>query len=94
MSDGRKMKRRSPAARMRTLEESKLLLSALIAVYPDIFDKTNPKPLAIGVHTEIRRVFPEAKMSAIRKLLWCWCRRKAYKKAIESGATRRSLEQV
>lgn len=54
-------------------------IGRLIAMFPDVFDRDNPKPLAIGT-AELLLSIPSLQMDddLISDVLACWCSRREY----------------
>lgn len=54
-------------------------IDRLIAMFPEVFDRNNPKPLAIGT-AEMLLSIPSLKMDddLLSDVLCCWCGRREY----------------
>ncbi len=60
----------------------KAYIGRLIALFPEVFDRENPKPLAIGT-AEMLLSLPALKMDddLVSDVLACWCSRREYIRA-------------
>lgn len=74
-----------PADRMAALQ------AAATEAFPEIFDPRDPKPLAVGVHRQLKDALSDISMTQIRAFLRQWTRRPAYLKAIVEGEQRLDL---
>jgi len=75
------------------MKQSVVALQVLQYDFPDIFNKENPKPLAIGIRHEITKHLPGLRNVVAFKLLRYWTRRIEYLNAIQKmGAIRRHLD--
>ena len=63
----------------------------IIALWPDLFNREAPLPLAIGIHKEIKAMLPEAPTKGISGFLSWWTARKPYLKAVIKGGPRWQL---
>lgn len=66
--------------------------AVLAAVYPKLFDLENPVPLAIGIHKDIRREFPDLGWLRVCLLLTWLTKRRQYLMACVPGAERHGLK--
>lgn len=65
----------------------------LAKTYPDIFNRENPKPLAIGILGQIRAVKPEEfTVTNFRRVLHVWTLKFRYLKATANGEYRYNLD--
>lgn len=62
------------------------------AGWPTIFNRDEPKPLAVGIHTQLIAALPAAPKTAIRAFLRFWTDRRAYHIAVASGGLRVNLD--
>jgi sRNA-binding protein len=64
----------------------------VIATYPTLFDKDNPKPLAIHIHKDLFKTRPDGTSKrVVRVFLSRWTRRKNYRQALALGGHRFAL---
>lgn len=65
----------------------------LESTYPDIFDRRNPKPLAIGIRNELHKAMPPGAIrEGLRPALAYWCRRRRYRGQIAAGGQRYQID--
>lgn len=76
----------------RKTQQSKDDIKLLQQLYPDIFNPKAPKPLAIGIHTQLRQHFTTKAHARVARLLNWWCRQSPYKKALKLYPHRFSLD--
>ena len=55
------------------------------------FNRASPVPFAIGIHKDIRRMYPDVNRAVIKHALHSWASCKAYKDAMIEGADRYAL---
>lgn len=71
-------------------------LTALIAAYPSVFDRSNPRPLAIGIHKELLAASREGRLaaptSAIRMAIDRWTGSREYLAGLVQAAPRVNLQ--
>lgn len=71
-------------------------LAALIAAYPAVFDRANPRPLAIGIHKELLAAAREERLaaptSAIRMAIDRWTGSREYLAGLVESAARVNLQ--
>lgn len=71
-------------------------LTALIAAYPAVFDRSNPRPLAIGIHKELLAASREGRLaaptSAIRMAIDRWTGSREYLAGLVQAAPRIDLQ--
>lgn len=71
-------------------------LTALIAAYPSVFDRSNPRPLAIGIHKELLAASREGRLaaptSAIRMAIDRWTGSRDYLAGLVQAAPRVNLQ--
>lgn len=80
-------------SRKRPTAPVKKLGVVLATLYPTVFDKAAPLPLAVDAHLEIRRDFPKASRKVIRRFMRVWCLRGAYLRAVLApGAVRHHID--
>ena len=68
------------------------LRNLLCETYPYLFDEIHPKALAIGIHKEIRGLFPQFEKKVISLFLSQWVKHRRYLEAIISSADRFNLQ--
>jgi sRNA-binding protein len=73
-------------------ERNKKIALELQDLYPIVFCKKNPLPLAVGVHKEIMISLPQYSEKNIKNALCYWTLTKAYLKAIKFGDYRFNLQ--
>jgi len=59
--------------------------------FPAVFDTVPVRPLAIGLHLEIRKQFPELAPSPLFSALAAHCHRRSYRQAVAAGGQRIDL---
>lgn len=64
---------------------------AVKAAYPAIFDEQQPKPLAVGIHRQLKDAIPDASMTLVRDFLRRWTRRSEYLQAVAEHSRRYDL---
>lgn len=71
-------------------------LAALIAAYPAVFDRANPRPLAIGIHKELLAASREGRLSvptsSIRMAIDRWTGSREYLAGLVEAAPRINLQ--
>lgn len=71
-------------------------LTALIATYPAVFDRANPRPLAIGIHKELLAAAREGRLaaptSAIRMAIDRWTGSREYLAGLLESVARVNLQ--
>lgn len=76
---------------LRSLMEA--LADQLEQSYPGMFDRENPKPLAIGVFYQVHPELSDGERRVVQPLLAWWCSRRAYLRAcIVEGSQRFNLD--
>jgi sRNA-binding protein len=64
----------------------------LFTTFPTLFDKDNPKPLAIHIHKDLFKTRPDGTPKrVVRLFLSRWTRRKNYRQALAVGGHRFAL---
>ena len=86
--DGAEKSKIAFQARMAKVNEFR---KKLCADFPNVFDPRNPKPLAIGIHTEIFARYPEYSHLIIRQVLRRWTHQPAYLKNLQTIKERITL---
>lgn len=76
------------AAHRATYERIKAVLRA---AHPDLFDGDHPKPLRIGIKTDIRKAHPQLPRNAVNVFLKFWTRRREYHAALVASEVRYDL---
>jgi len=67
----------------------------LCAEYPDLFSRSSPRPLAIGIHKQLRLLLPDwLPMNAVRRFLSVWTIRRAYLEALARGGPRHGVNGI
>ena len=84
-------KKISREAREKRLLQLKSLRKILHEKFPIIFDYNEPLPLSVGIHKEIKLVFPEFSQAVIRQFLKRWVNDVRYLSAIITVPTRHKL---
>lgn len=65
----------------------------LESTYPEIFDRQDPRPLAIRIRAELCRLAPPASIrKGLSAALAHWCRRRRYQAQIAAGGLRYRLD--
>lgn len=64
----------------------------LVALAPTLFDRTQPKPLAIGIATVIEQTIPDLAPARLQVFMRWWCSRTNYLEAIAAGGVRFALD--
>ncbi len=62
----------------------------LPTLYPACFDRSQPRPLKLGIHKDL--IAAGHPLKDVRRMLWRYCSRRAYLKAMLAGAPRIDLE--
>ncbi|MBK1642699.1 hypothetical protein CKO12_12630 [Chromatium okenii] len=62
----------------------------LVALYPDCFDPSNPRPLKIGIYKDLLAAGHDPK--AVRCVMTAYCHRPRYLKALQTGVMRIDLQ--
>ncbi|MBV5311141.1 ProQ/FinO family protein, partial [Chromatium okenii] len=62
----------------------------LVALYPDCFNLSKPRPLKVGIRQDLLAAGHDLK--TLRCVIGAYCRRRAYLKAMQTGAMRIDLQ--
>lgn len=84
-----RQKKAAKALRQKLL---KGIVETLTKSYPDIFDKAHPKPLAIGIHKQIRAKHPNISRKLTEITMRRWTSTKKYRAVLIPGADRYNLD--
>lgn len=85
-------KKRQAKRQQRYRELSKLLQPELTTRYPHLFSLAAPKPMAIGIHKQLREACPDVSSRVIQTFLWNWTKRWKYIDCLKDGAIRLNLD--
>lgn len=93
-----KKKSESPSARDRRRkqhENYKANIGRLISLFPEVFDRNNPKPLAIGT-AEMLLSVPSLGLDddLVSDVLSCWCSRREYIRSAHEMRERWNIANV
>lgn len=84
-------KKISRLARKKRLQDMDEIRKFLHLTYPDIFDYTAPKPLALKIHEEIWPLFPQHSHKTIQMFLKRWVQHGQYLQAVIQSEHRYNL---
>lgn len=70
-------------------EAREQVLSLLQLGLADLFDRENPKPLALGTRQKLAALLPEVPGWKWRAFLSWWCNRQAYLRAVAADGSKR-----
>jgi sRNA-binding protein len=79
-------------ARRERMKRNTRTIALLTSTWPVVFDRRQPKPLAIGIHHDISVVLSKLPKRHINTALHWWVSRKAYLRAIIASDSRYGLD--